>query len=243
MNWWLVGFGALLAVAAAVCLWFRARTGRELALMAATQTSRAGDVASLAPGTVIELKGTVRCPSPLTAEFSKQQCVYFLAEINREEVYYERDSQGRSQRRTRTHNIHSSKRFAPCVVDDGSGQVALNLEGADIEGEQVVHRREAEQQGVAGTLISLASGRGSVDLIHTETILAPAIPIYVLGEVQADRSVGKPVPGSANKIFVVSRKSEEERNKSLTSTMLWLLIGAIVLLAGAAALVIWGMTL
>jgi hypothetical protein len=243
MNWWLIGFGVLCAVIAAICLWFRNRTGRELALMAATATSKAADVASLAPGTVVEVKGNLRCQSPLTAEFSKRQCVYFLAEINREEVYYERDSQGRSQRRTRNVNIHTNKQFAPCVIEDGSGQVGLKLEGADIEGEQVVNRRESEPQGVGGVLMSLAAGRRDVDLVHTETILAPGIPLYVLGEVQPDRSVGKPAAGSVNKIFVVSRKSEEERNKSLTSTMFWLLVAAIVLLAGAAALVIWGVSL
>ncbi len=96
---------------------------------------------------------------------------------------------------------------------------------------------------MTGAIISLASGRGSVELIHTETILAPSIPIYVLGEVQPDRSVGKPGPSSPNKVFVVSRKSEEERNKSLASTMFWLLVGGIGLIAVGGALVIWALTL
>jgi hypothetical protein len=239
MNWWLIGLGALPAIGAAVCLWYRGKIGRERALMAATPTSQAAEVVRLAPGTLVELKGNLRCPSPLSAEFSKQNCAYFFAKIEREEVYYERDSQGRNERKTRSITIHSNIKFAPCTVEDGSGRVALNLDGADIEGEQVVNRREREQ-GVAGTILSIATGTGGGDLIHTETILALDIPIYVLGEVQADRSVGKPAKGSKNKVFVVSHKSEEERAKDLGSSMLWLLVISIVLVAATAGLVIWG---
>ncbi len=92
--WVLILFGVILVICGAVCFWFRFRKQRELALMAATQTSRAADVASLAPGSVVEVKGTLRCQAPLLGEFSKQQCVYFHAEINREEVYYDRDFAG-----------------------------------------------------------------------------------------------------------------------------------------------------
>jgi hypothetical protein len=96
---------------------------------------------------------------------------------------------------------------------------------------------------VAGTIISIAAGSGGADLIHSETILPPDIPVYVLGEVQADRSVGKPAAGSKNKVFVVSQKSEEERSKSLRCSMMWLLIGGLVLLAVVAGLIIWGLRL
>ncbi|MEA2990410.1 MAG: hypothetical protein QOG83_3121, partial [Alphaproteobacteria bacterium] len=49
----------------------------------------------------------------------------------------------------------------------------------------------------------------------------------------------KPASGSKNKIFVVSQKSEEERGKDLRSTMLWILVGAIVLFAIAAGCAIY----
>src|SRR4051812_12445119 len=156
--------------------------------MAATQTSKASDVAKLAPGTIVEVKGNLRCQAPLKGEFSQETCAYFWAKTDREEVYYERDSQGRNERKTRTQTIHSNIRFAPCLVQDQSGAVALNVDGAEVEGEQVVNRREREQQGVTSVLVSLATGGGGGDLIHTETILRLDIPIYVLGEVQPDRT-------------------------------------------------------
>src|SRR5262249_59526645 len=145
MNW-VVVMGAVVALAAAGgLLWWRRRVGEELRLMAATPTSKAAEVARLAPGTVVEVKGTLRCTGPLTAELSKQSCVYFKSEIQREVVYYENDSQGKRQRKTRTESVQSNTRFAPCAVEDASGRVAINLDGADIEGQQqVVNQREPE---------------------------------------------------------------------------------------------------
>ena len=70
----------------------------------------------------------------------------------------------------------------------------LNFTGADVEGELVVNRREAEARGVAGTVISIALGSNeSNTLLYTETILPQDIPVYVLGEVASrplDRQAG-----------------------------------------------------
>jgi hypothetical protein len=242
MNWWLIGFGILAAVCAGGCFWYRRTLGGEIALMAATPTSRAADVAKLDPGGLVEVIGTLRCQNPLKAEFSGQACAYHNSKIEREEVHYEKDSQGKSERKTRSTTLHSNIRYAPCAVEDASGTVALDLHGTAVEGEQVVNRREREQQGVAQTVLSLAAGTGNADLIRTETILAVDIPVYVLGEVQADRSVGQPAKGSKNKIFIVSNKSKAERIKSLSSTMVWLLVIGIVLAAVAFGLIGWGLS-
>jgi hypothetical protein len=240
MNWVLVVLGVIALVIAAVCLWFHRKKGQERALMAATPTSKAAEIATLAPGMVVEVKGTLRCATPLTGEFSQQRCVYFKAEIQREEVYYRRDSQGRDQRETRTTPVHSNCQHAACTVVDDSGQVALHLEGADVEGQLVVNRRESETQGLAASVINLASGRsGHSTLITTETILPSDVPIYVLGEVQADRSIGRPATGSKNKVFVVSQKSEEQRDRALASAMVGLLVAATVLAVLGASLLIW----
>jgi hypothetical protein len=240
MNWVLVIFGVPALLIAAGCLWYRRKQGQQRALMAATPTSKAAAVATLAPGTVVEVKGTLRCAAPLTGEFSQQRCVYFKAEIQREETYYTRDSSGKEQRQTRTTNVHSNCQHAPCAVADDSGQVALHLDGAEIEGQLAVNRRESESSGIAMSVLNLASGRNQhATLITTEIILAPDIPIYVLGEVQADRSVGRPVTGSKNKVFVVSQKSEEQRAKDLGRAMVWLLVIATVLAILGAGLLIW----
>ncbi|MEA2904063.1 MAG: hypothetical protein QOI12_1450 [Alphaproteobacteria bacterium] len=240
MNWGLAAVVVLALAGAGGLLWWRRRVSQELALMNATATSKAAEVARLAPGTVAEVKGVLRCAAPLTAEQSKEICVYYKSEITRETTYYQTNSQGKRERKTSTSTIQSNTRFAPCVIEDDSGTVAVSLDGAKVEGKQVVNRREDEAKSLASTVMTIAiGGSDHSELIYTETILTGDIPIYALGEVQADRSIGKPASGSKNKIFVVSQKSEEERGKDLRSTMLWILVGAIVLFAIAAGCAIY----
>lgn len=237
MNWVLVVFAVIVIALAVGCVWWRRSIGKEIELMSTTATSKAAEVARVAPGSIVEVKGSLRCTAPLTAEFSNQACVYHKSEINREVVYYARGSDGKRERRTRSEKVHSNIRFAACAVQDDSGSVALRFEGADVEGTEVVNRREHENRGVADALLGIATGSNeSSSLVHTETILLPDIPIYVLGEVQADRSIGKPAEGSKNRIFVVSQKSEEQRTKALRHTMIWLLVGAIILAIVGAVL-------
>jgi hypothetical protein len=237
--------GICAAVAALVglgLLWWRSRVGREIAAMASLDTSGAGSVAQMAPGAAVEVKGTLRVRVPLAAEFSQQPAAYCKSEIEREETYYERDSQGRDQRRTRTTTVYANVQYGQCLVEDQTGRVGVDFDGAEVEAVQVVNEPTAAPGGAAGMvggILNAVAGRND-RYQRKESILAPDIPIYVLGEVQAGGLIGKPASGSKNKIFVISHKSEEERTKSLTSTMRWLLIIALVLLVAAAGLVIAG---
>jgi hypothetical protein len=237
--------GICAAVAALVglgLLWWRSRVGREIAAMASLDTSGAGSVAQMAPGAAVEVKGTLRVRVPLAAEFSQQPAAYYKSEIEREETYYERDSQGRDQRRTRTTTVYANVQYGQCLVEDQTGRVGVDFDGAEVEAVQVVNEPTAAPGGAAGMvggILDAVAGRND-RYQRKESILAPDIPIYVLGEVQAGGLIGKPASGSKNKIFVISHKSEEERTKSLTSTMRWLLIIALVLLVAAAGLVIAG---
>ena len=90
---------------------------------------------------------------------------------------------------------------------------------------------------IAGVLSALANSNSSYT--RTENILAPDIPVFVLGEVQQGGLIGRPAKGSKNKIFVISHKSKEERTTSLTSKARWLLIFIVLSLGGAAALLAW----
>jgi len=237
--------GICAAVAALVglgLLYWRSRVGSELALMASVETSGAGSVAQMAPGAIVEVKGTLRVRAPLTAEFSQQLCAYYKCEIEREEVYYERDSQGRDQRRTRTTTVYSNMRYGQCLVEDQTGKVGIDFEGAKIEAPQTVNEPTAAPSGTAamiGGVLNAMAGRNE-RYQRKEFMLAPDIPIYVLGEVQAGGLIGKPAKGSKNKVFVISHKSEEERTKSLTSTSRWLLVIGIALLVLAIGLAGYG---
>ena len=237
--------GICAAVAALVglgLLWWRSRVGREIALMASLETSGAGSVAQLPPGTAVEVKGTLRVRVPLAAEFSQQPAAWYRSEIVREETYYERDSQGRDQRRTRTTTVYQDMKYGQSLVEDQTGRVGIDFDGAEVEALEVVNEPTADPSGPAGVvggLLNVVASRNE-RYQRKEHILAPDISIYVLGEVQQGGLIGKPASGSNNKIFVISHKSEEERTKSLTSTTRWLLIIAIVLFVAAVGLVIAG---
>jgi len=53
-------FAVIFLVAGGVLLYFRNRTKQKSAIMVQTETSNAPDVAGIAPGTLAEVKGTLR---------------------------------------------------------------------------------------------------------------------------------------------------------------------------------------
>ena len=121
--------GIVAAVAAIIglgLLYWRSRVRKEIALMASLETSGAGNIAAMAPGTVVEVKGTLRVRVPLTAEYSGQPCAFYKCEIEREESYYERDSNGRDQRKTRRTTVYSNMKDGQCLIEDQSGKVGID---------------------------------------------------------------------------------------------------------------------
>jgi hypothetical protein len=238
--------GICAAVAALVglgLLWWRSRVGREIALMASLETSGAGSVAQLAPGSVVEVKGTLRVRVPLVAEFSQQPAAWHKSEIEREETYYERNSDGREERRTRTTTVYTNMKYGQCLVEDATGKVGIDFEGAEVEAIQTMREPcappgQASAGGIIGGVLSALSSTNST-YTRKESILPADIAVFVLGEVQQGGLIGKPAKGSNNKIFVISHKSKEERTTSLTKTARWLLIFMSLFLAGAAALLVW----
>jgi hypothetical protein len=236
--------GICAAVAALVgggLLWWRRSVGGEIAIMASTPTSPAGEVAKLAPGTLTEVKGTLRVREPLAAEFSRKPCAYFKSEIEREETYWERDSQGRDQRKTRTTTVYTNMKYGSCLIQDESGRVGVDFDGATIEAVEVVNEATSAPTSGSGIVAGVLSALSNVNSSYRrkESILAPDIPVFVLGEVQQGGLIGKPAAGSRNNIFVISHKSEEERVKSLTATTRWLLVFAILAFAIAVGLLVW----
>lgn len=230
MNPGFLGLGGVAALLALGCLWLWKKYRDEIALMVATQTSPAADVASLAPGTFVEVKGTIRCEAPLAGEFSQKPCVYFKAEIERKEV---RRSGGKRQ----THYVteQSTERHAPFHVEDESGRVLVRGEGAEIE-TTLVFNEDASTgaQMVASALLTI-TGAGSSERRMKEHILAPDVPIYVLGTVAEDRAIAAAPKGAKVKDFIVTTQSEEERaSSSRFSARVWLGV-ALALFAGAIA--------
>src|SRR5215213_11405371 len=136
-------FAVIFLVGGGVMLYFRSRTQQKAGLMTQTETSNASEVSSLAPGTLVEVKGTLRCEEPLTSEMSEKTCAYYSATVTREYLerdYDDDDNDVGSDRRSEI--ISQNVQFAPFSVEDATGSVPVNAEGAEVDARQVVNRFE-----------------------------------------------------------------------------------------------------
>jgi E3 Ubiquitin ligase len=239
MPWVQLILAAVALLAAAGIWYWRSRVGAELALMAATETSNAKDIASKAPGTAVELKGPLRCQALLTSEFAEQPCVWYRALTEREYENVTTGSDGKRETRREFETVSDNVRFAPAVLEDATGTVPIDFEGAKVEAAQV-HRRY-ESGGLAAVVGGLLSvGGTTLGHRYTEWIIAADTPVYILGTALAGGKVGKAT--EKKQPFVVSIKSEEERTKSLGWTRMWQLLGAIVCAAAALGFLYWAIS-
>jgi E3 Ubiquitin ligase len=236
-------FAVIFLVAGGVLLYFRNRTKQKSALMSQTETSASADVSGLAPGTLVEVKGTLRCEEPLVSEMAERSCAYYSSKVIRE--YMERDyddDDGGSDRRSEV--IAQNEQFAPFVVEDDSGTAAVNAEGAEVDAKQVVNRfeRDTGNEGsfsLGGMTINLGGGDRTIGYRYTESILPIDASVYVLGTVQDGGGIGAPSSGEEGHRFVVSHRSEEALGQSLGKTVLWLGVGGVgALVLGVILLVI-----
>src|SRR5919107_4977817 len=109
--------------------------------MSQTETSSASDISGLAPGTLVELKGMLRCEEPLTSEMAEKTCAYYSSTVTREYLrpdYNDDDNDVGSDRRSEV--MAQNVQFAPFVVEDESGSVSGGGGGAEVDARQVVNR-------------------------------------------------------------------------------------------------------
>ena len=237
-------FAVIFLVAGIVLLYFRNKNKQKAALMGQTETSGASDVSGLAPGTLVEVEGTLRCEEPLSSEMAGEKCAYHSSKVIREymERDYDDDDVG-SDRRSEV--VAHNEQFAPFVVEDSTGTVAVNAEGAEMDAKQVVNRfeRNTGSEGpsisLGGTTIHLGGGERTLGYRYTETILPVDAPVYVLGTVQQGGGIGTP-SGDEGHRFIVSHRSEEALGQSVGKTVLWLGVGGIASIAVGVVLLAVG---
>src|SRR5918995_2927890 len=164
----LLFFAILFLVAGGVLLYFRNRTKHKSALMSQTETSNASDISGIAPGTLVEVKGTLRCDEPLTSEMAEKICAYYSSTVTREYLrpdYDDDDNDVGSDRRTEV--MAQNEQFAPFEVEDESGSVAVDAEGAEGGARQVINRfdRNTGNEGtfsLGGVNINLSGGERTI---------------------------------------------------------------------------------
>src|SRR3712207_3288048 len=237
-------FAIIFLVAGGVMLYFRSRSQQKAGLMTQTKTSNASDVSSLAPGTLVEVKGTLRCEEPLTSEMSEKSCAYYSATVTREYLERDHDDDDDVGSDRRSEIISQNVQFAPFSVEDETGSVPVNAEGAEVDARQVVNRFERSKGGdgpsitLGGATINLGGGERTLGYRYTESVLHVDAPVYVLGTVQENGGIGGASREQGQR-FVVSHRSEVALGESLGKTALWLGVGAIgAFLVGIILLVV-----
>src|SRR5918997_4161574 len=130
-------FAVIFVVAGGVLLYFRNKNKQKAALMGQTETSNASEVSGLAPGTLVEVKGTLRCEEPLNSEMAGERCTYYSSKVVREylEREYDDDDDVGSDRRSEV--VAQNEQFAPFTVEDKTGSVPVNAERAEVDARQV----------------------------------------------------------------------------------------------------------
>ncbi|MGH3147608.1 MAG: E3 ubiquitin ligase family protein [Rubrobacter sp.] len=241
-------FGVAAWVAVGVLLYFRRKTLRKTEVMRRTETSAVSEVTGMAPGTHVEVKGDLRCESPLESEMAAHTCAYNLSQVIREYQDTHRDADGDLETRRRTEVVASNERFAPFAVEDGSGTIGVRGEGAEVDALEVMNRFERDTGGsgsvtLGGLTVNLGAGERTIGYRYVESVLPVDAPVYVLGAVQEDREIGAPPSGSEEERFLISYRSEEQLEKKFRRDALWLglialglfVFGAIFVAVGVAA--------
>lgn len=213
-------FGILMWVAVGVLLYFRRKTLGKTELMGKVETSSASEVAGASPGTIVEVKGTLRCENPLKSEMVEQECAYYLSQVIREYQETDHDADGDTRTRRRSETLASNEQFAPFVVEDASGVVGVRGEGAEVDVLEVMNRFEKDGEGtgitIGGATVRLGDRERTLGYRYKESVLKVDMPVYVLGTVQEDGQIGAPTSedeDSEGSRFLISYRSEEQLKK------------------------------
>jgi hypothetical protein len=239
---WLVLFGIVLVPTACFLLWSWRGSRNDMALMRATETTQAADVAKLPVGSLVEVKGRLRCASPLTGELSKSPCAHFVATVERDYEVWEYDAKRQTSYRARkTEIVQTNTRFARFEIEDESGRAAVSAEEAIVEGIAAVdrydvHNEEAGNEGLLqAALKAVTTNDRTLGFRYKETHLPLDAEIYVLGVAGKDCCIGAPPPGAKGQRFLISVNSEEARAAELGNKSRWMLGLGVFCLIGAAA--------
>jgi hypothetical protein len=271
---WLIAVGLGLIGGAAALFFARQGLETQVKVIKLTDTSTVAELENLSQTIVaelgnrgafkeqVEVKGTIHCSNPLTAQLSERPCVYYQAMVQEkyEETYYETDSDGNRQRKTRTGytSLANNSLKINFQVTDQTGTIQVNPNDAEIEAIEVVDRFESYQNQTQLSVGSFRfqispqglarSGSGDKRILgyqYNEWILPLDIPVYVLGEIDdgdGTLTIGK--PSQEDHKFLITHKSEEaliadkeaEMRDQNIASIVCLGLGIVALIVGLVSL-------
>ena len=172
--------------------------------------TKSGPVKEIIEGNQVEVQGKITADNPLQTPFSKQDCVYYEYELEKE--VEERDKEGRI-----THNwerVKSDEESIPFFVEDETGKVKILPDKAKIEarslGEKFIGRGESPDDSIMGKIFNFVSND---NYKAEESALSLGLQVYIYGQA-VKTSEGMAIQKGEGD-FIISYKTEEQVEKSV----------------------------
>lgn len=246
--------GVVLIVIAGVTLWNRRSYSERLNLIRRAVPASAADVPNAYPGELVSISGAARNEQSLVSEQSGTPCIYYDFEVVRR--YQRRRSilsvtgtgnrRRRSGSRRRRETVAENKQWVPFILQDQSGHVRVNPDGAWFEARKVMDRYEREQGndllGIPGLNVNLGLGRDrTLGYEIRENVIAADEPVYVVGAVNENGEITR----SGNHGIIVSYRPEstlreewgKQERRKLVGGLIAAGLGALSLFAAGVAFI------
>jgi hypothetical protein len=237
---WLVLAALISAPSGGFLLWSWRTQHKDIVLMRSTETTHAAGVAKLPPGSLVEVKGRLRCAAPVTGKLSNNPCAHFVATVERDYEVVQHDAARKTTYHVRkTEIVQSTTLFAPFEIEDHSGRAKVLPADAVIEGIAAVDRHDTPDQdsgdeSVMQAALGNTNGNRTLGFRYKEMNLPLDLDVYVLGVVGENGCIGAPPADAKDQRFLISVKSEEARAAELGSASKVMLGLGVVCLVGAA---------
>ncbi len=181
---------------------------KQKATSTSMKQSSVSPIQKVQPDTQAEIYGKVVCQSPLQTPFSNQPCVYYEYEVEKE--VWERDNDGRME--TNWETVEEDKKQIPFYIDDGSGKIKINPDGATIEPRDLGEKRWQRGQRFNNSLLeNIFSGLTNFNARVSERALMANENAYVFGYVT--KTAEGYCMQKHDKKFLISYRTEEEVEK------------------------------
>ena len=180
-------------------------------------------------GEYVEMKGKVQCDRPLTSELSQTPCVHYQMQVIREYEETEIDKDGDRRTRRRSDTVSNHQQSVPFWIEDQTGRIEIEPEGANIDTVQVMNEfRPEESRGAQISFgavtfnlgnFQISSGGRTLGYRFVEKVLPLERRVYVLARA-SDHSgrLALVKPTDSGQVFLISLKSEEQLTASSQKT-------------------------
>lgn len=229
--------GIILLVVSAVMFWTRHQQQQKLFSLKRSRSVTAAELAETAGAVAdeigggnwrdyVKLWGQVTTDAPLLSEHRQKPCVYFVSTVTRE--YEAKNQEGKLERKTE--QVSRNRQFTPFWLQDDTGKILVNPDGAAIETVEIMDEfRDERSQSTLGYR-------------YRESVLPVGQSVLVVGavsDVTGQVTLGKPVQADHN--YLISLKDEEMLATATSRSAQNTQIAMFVCLGLGLVLLVWGL--